>query len=292
LWPKKYRDHMVATSADDFKTDTDWVDAKRRVTQETALECSGILLCTGLFAPGSLVAVPPAEQKKLGGDFDGDPVLLIADRPALWEHVKQQDETRQGPGVESFKPPKSHQSAFDEKGNYIFSRAEQIYCTRMGVLGKFSGFQQTFLAMSVAAQKHFADNTKAEFDAMLEALPPIQGFDPNNPNSKERLKQLLSIGISVGTDAYKADTHIRAFSAIAERFRALLRKHRCERLVPYAKNTAHQLRPDKNQFDPALARDALKHNPTLAAEVMDAILMQFIEVKNKLSTELTPARTR
>ena len=291
LWPKEYAEHMVATSNQDFKTDTDWVQAKRRVTRETALDCNGILLCTGLFAPGSLVAVPPAEQQKLGGDFDGDPVLVIADRPALWQHVKQQDDKRQGPGVVSFKPPKSHHSAFDKEGNYIFSRAEQICGTRLGVLGKFCGLQQIILARPVADQARFALRVMQELDAALTALPPIQGYDPRHRDKLENLHKLLSIGISMGTDAYKADTHIREFAEIADRLRVLLRQDGAYQFIPYAKNTAHQLRQGK-QFDPQRASDALRNNPTLAAEVMDAILKLFIEVMRNPPAAATPARTR
>ncbi|WFU07411.1 hypothetical protein QA648_35805 (plasmid) [Rhizobium sp. CB3171] len=91
MWPADFAERGVVMSAEDVKCHSSWLEEKDRVKADTALECVGILQATEVFAPGSLVAVPTAEQKKLDGDFDGDSVVIIGDRPRLYEHVRQFD---------------------------------------------------------------------------------------------------------------------------------------------------------------------------------------------------------
>ncbi|WP_259664619.1 hypothetical protein [Rhizobium binae] len=127
-----------------------------RVRADTALDCVGILQATEVFAPGSLVAVPTAEQKKLDGDFDGDAVVIIGDRPRLYEHVRQLDTQLLARGIASMKPPKSHTPAI-EKGGYQFSRSKQILSATGLVLETYSTLQRNFLAQPMEAQRQFAE---------------------------------------------------------------------------------------------------------------------------------------
>ncbi|ULJ74446.1 shikimate kinase [Rhizobium gallicum] len=156
MWPAAYADRGLVLSAEDVKCHSSWTKGKDRAKVDTPLECVGILQATEVFAPGSLVAVPTGEQKKLDGDFDGDTVVIVGDRPQLYEHVRQFDETEQARGVRSLKPPKSHTPAIDGD-NYQFGRARQILAATQNVLETYTGLQRTFLAQSHDARHWFAE---------------------------------------------------------------------------------------------------------------------------------------
>ncbi|WP_292226285.1 shikimate kinase [Mesorhizobium sp.] len=156
MWPAEFGTRDVVMSAEDVKCHSRWLQGKDRVKADTALECVGILQATEVFAPGSLVAVPSAEQKKLDGDFDGDTVVIIGDRPSLYEHVRQFDAQMQVRGIASMKPPKSHTPAI-ENGSYQFSRSRQILSATQLVLGTYSHLQRNVLAQPLEAQRWFAE---------------------------------------------------------------------------------------------------------------------------------------
>ncbi|WP_024520499.1 XopAD/skwp family type III secretion system effector [Bradyrhizobium sp. Tv2a-2] len=156
VWPANYRDRGLVMSAEDVKSHSGWTERKDRVTADTPLDCVGILQATEIFAPGSLIAVPPDEQKKLDGDFDGDTVIILGDRPQLYEHVRQFDAEEQARGVRSLKPPKSHTPAIED-GRYQFSRASQILAATQDTLEIYSTLQRNFLAQSDQARRWFAE---------------------------------------------------------------------------------------------------------------------------------------
>ncbi|WP_225119119.1 XopAD/skwp family type III secretion system effector [Bradyrhizobium sp. BRP22] len=156
MWPANYRDRAMVLSAEDVKSHSAWTSRKERVTAETPIDGVGILQATEVFAPGSLVAVPPDEQKKLDGDFDGDTVIIIGDRPQLYEHVRQFDEAEQARAARSLKPPKSHTPAIED-GRYNFSRASQILAATQDTLESFSTLQRDFLAQPDQARRWFAE---------------------------------------------------------------------------------------------------------------------------------------
>ncbi len=155
MWPAACADRGLVLSAEDVKSHSHWTTVKDRVKEDTTLDCLGILQATEVFAPGSLVAVPTGEQKKLDGDFDGDNVIIIGDRPQLYEHVREFDEKEQALGLPSLKPPKSHTPALDGD-NYQFGRARQILAATQNVLETYSGLQRNFLAQSREARRWFA----------------------------------------------------------------------------------------------------------------------------------------
>ncbi|MCV3211909.1 hypothetical protein OEZ53_35540, partial [Mesorhizobium sp. YC-2] len=99
MWPADYAERGLVMSAEDVKSHSNWTKGKDRVTVDTSLDCVGILQATEVFAPGSLVAVPTGEQKKLDGDFDGDTVIILGDRPRLYEHVREFDQKEQARGL-------------------------------------------------------------------------------------------------------------------------------------------------------------------------------------------------
>ncbi|MGY3621778.1 shikimate kinase [Bradyrhizobium sp. USDA 10063] len=156
MWPANYADRGLVMSAEDVKCHSSWTERKDRAKVDTPVDCVGILQATEVFAPGSLVAVPTDEQKNLDGDFDGDTVVIIGDRPQLYEHVRQFDEKEQARGVRSLKPPKSHTPAI-EGNNYQFSRANQILAATRDALEIYTGLQRSFLAQSHQARRWFAE---------------------------------------------------------------------------------------------------------------------------------------
>lgn len=106
IWPTEFAERGLVMSAEDVKCHSSWTKGKDRVQADAQLDCVGILQATEVFAAGSVVAVPPGEQKKLDGDFDGDSLVIIGDRPQLYEHVRQFDKAEQARGLRSLKPPK------------------------------------------------------------------------------------------------------------------------------------------------------------------------------------------
>ncbi|GLR89683.1 XopAD/skwp family type III secretion system effector [Bradyrhizobium iriomotense] len=156
MWPANYADRGLVLSAEDVKCHSSWTNGKDRAKVDTPVDCVGILQATEVFAPGSLVAVPPSEQKKLDGDFDGDTVVIVGDRPQLYQHVRQFDQKEQAHGLRSLKPPKSHTPAIEEE-RYQFSRARQILAATLGVLGTYGSLQRDFLAQSEPARRWFAE---------------------------------------------------------------------------------------------------------------------------------------
>ncbi|MCP3476666.1 AAA family ATPase [Bradyrhizobium sp. CCGUVB1N3] len=156
MWPANYAGHGLVMSAEDVKSHSNWTKRKDRVTEDTSVDGVGILQATELFAPGSLVAIPIGEQKKLDGDFDGDTAIVIADRPQLYEHVRQFDQAEQARGLRSLKPPKSHTPAIEGE-LYHFGRASQILAATQDVLETYSCLQRDFLAQSHDARHWFAE---------------------------------------------------------------------------------------------------------------------------------------
>ncbi|MBB4189004.1 shikimate kinase [Sinorhizobium terangae] len=156
MWPADYADRGLVMSAEDVKCHSSWTEGKDRAKADTPVDCVGILQATEVFAPGSVVAVPPSEQKKLDGDFDGDSVVIIGDRPQLYEHVRQFDQEEQARRLRSLKPPKSHTPAI-EGGHYKFGRASQILAATRNVLEIYTGLQRGFLAQSHEARLWFAE---------------------------------------------------------------------------------------------------------------------------------------
>ncbi|SFL21799.1 hypothetical protein SAMN04488498_1628, partial [Mesorhizobium albiziae] len=377
MWPANYADRGLVISAEDIKCHSSWTTGKDRAKVDTQVECVGILQATEVFAPGSLVAVPTGEQKKLDGDFDGDTVIILGDRPQLYEHVRQFDEKEQARGFRSLKPPKSHTPAL-EGDNYQFGRVSQILAATQDVLETYSCLQRSFLAQSDDARQWFAEravfgtyegvqhelrreigqllgqeevssqdiqNTFArarhEIEiakhpvaremaellvadlaawavkpdeqllpetvegvndentplsaALSELFPDLTETYPATSRPADRIRalldnyparidprpdgynpddlvqsanNLLSLGIKVGTDAYKSDTGARLFSKKSQDLQRLLHQTPGLKSVPYVKSVAATLA--QGRFDVDATLDDLKDNPTLTAGIMEA----------------------
>ncbi|WP_246800898.1 shikimate kinase [Mesorhizobium amorphae] len=393
MWPADFAERGVVMSAEDVKCHSRWLEEKDRVKADTALECVGILQATEVFAPGSLVAVPSAEQKMLDGDFDGDAVVIIGDQPRLYEHVRQFDAQLQARGIASMKPPKSHTPAV-EKGSYQFSRSKQILSATGPVLETYSCLQRNVLAQPLEAQRWFAERAifgtyegihqelKADIRALLQEdrpdgqtlheliararedskaarhpvacelaallvaelqdwnlqlnsepaheqsdvkqqfaryvastgakpavsadagalFPKLSESYPATADARKRIDfllnhyqpridprpdgynpddlhesaiNLLSVGIKVGTDAYKSDTGARVFMKKTAELQRLLERRPGFKPAPYVKAQAAKLHQGRFDVDGSLAD--LKDNPTLAASVMEASIRLAVE---------------
>ncbi|PBB98994.1 shikimate kinase [Mesorhizobium sp. WSM3862] len=392
MWPADFAERGVVMSAEDVKCHSRWLEEKDRVKADTALECVGILQATEVFAPGSLVAVPSVEQKMLDGDFDGDAVVIIGNRPRLYEHVRQFDAQLQARGIASMKPPKSHTPAI-EKGDYQFSRSKQILSATGLVLETYSCLQRNVLAQPQEAQRWFAERAifgtyegihpelKADIRALLQEdrpdgqtlhdlitragedskaakhpvacelaallvaelqdwsrqlsepaheqsdvkqqlarsvasagakpavsadaaalFPKLSESYPATADARKRVDfllnhyqpridprpdgynpadlhesaiNLLSVGIKVGTDAYKSDTGARVFMQKTTELQRLLERRPGFKSAPYVKAQAAKLHQGRFDVDGSLAD--LKDNPTLAASVMEASIRLAVE---------------
>ncbi|MHC2295903.1 hypothetical protein ACVJBD_000109 [Rhizobium mongolense] len=393
MWPADFAERGVVMSAEDVKCHSRWLEEKDRVKADTALDCVGILQATEVFAPGSLVAVPSAEQKMLDGDFDGDTVVIIGDRPRLYEHVRQFDAQLQARGIASMKPPKSHTPAI-VNGSYQFSRSKQILSATGLVLETYSTLQRNFLAQPLEAQRQFAERAifgtyegvhhelKADILALLQKdrpdgqilheliaragedskaarhpvarelaallvaelqdwnlqlnselaheqsdvkqqlaqsaastgakpavsadagvlFPELSDSYPATADARKRIDflldhyqpridprpdgynpddlhesalNLLSVGIKVGTDAYKSDTGARVFMKKTTELQRLLERRPGYKPAPYVKGQAAKLHQGRFDVDGSLAD--LKDNPTLAASVMETSIRLAVE---------------
>jgi hypothetical protein len=113
------------------------------------------------------------------------------------------------------------------------------------------------------------------------------GYDPEDLN--QSLQNFLSLGIKVGTDAYKSNTGAFDFKRRTNRLRSLFAQAPNLQRVPYAKAAARSLHAGK--LDPEDDRRILRDNPTLAAGVMEAGL-DLAEQHNLLARASLPGDTR
>ncbi|MER9256672.1 hypothetical protein NKI59_34170 [Mesorhizobium sp. M0598] len=103
--------------------------------------------------------------------------------------------------------------------------------------------------------------------------PRPDGYNPDD--LRESAINLLSVGIKVGTDAYKSDTGARLFMKKSAELQRLLMQTPGWKSVPYVKELAATLHQGRFDVDGSLAD--LKDNPTLAASVMEASIMLAAE---------------
>ncbi|CCM79617.1 shikimate kinase [Rhizobium mesoamericanum] len=103
--------------------------------------------------------------------------------------------------------------------------------------------------------------------------PRPDGYNPDDLH--ESAMNLLSVGIKVGTDAYKSDTGARAFMQKTTELQRLLERRPGFKSAPYVKAQAARLLQGRFDVDGSLAD--LKDNPTLAASVMEASIRLAVE---------------
>jgi hypothetical protein len=107
-------------------------------------------------------------------------------------------------------------------------------------------------------------------EAIIDGFPTRMDVDPagHDPqNLVQSLQNFLSLGIKVGTDAYKSDTGAQVFARTADRLRALFARAPNLHNAPYAKAGARRLQA--GTLTPESERQSLTDNPTLAASLME-----------------------
>ncbi|MBL9197483.1 hypothetical protein VB151_13000 [Xanthomonas fragariae] len=114
-----------------------------------------------------------------------------------------------------------------------------------------------------------ASNTRARLHALVDRYPRRKlrsrlGYTPDDLLGS--LRNLLSIGIKVGTDAYKSDTATREFSACASSLKSLLGHAPSLHSVPYTKGAGAKLAAGRLEAQETLK--LLERIPTLSARVM------------------------
>ena len=197
LWPQVYQNTPLVISSEDPKAESAWKERKQRATSEQRRSFLGALVATELFAPGSLVGMPIAEQKKLEGDFDGDPLLILPPRLKQFHRLVSEHDQQKALQLaarpkdkRSFKPVKTHTSAFNEDGSYRFGRAMHIMAGKLKVLPEFVALQMGYLAQSDAVRRQLDEaivfsvyegwdkQLQQEVDALLDnAEPNRESFD-------------------------------------------------------------------------------------------------------------------
>jgi hypothetical protein len=101
----------------------------------------------------------------------------------------------------------------------------------------------------------------------------------------QTVKNLLSLGIKIGTDSFKSNTGIAVYQKIMVQIKKVLISHGIEMGVCYSKRVARQLATGK--FNPELAKKALSNNPTLAATIMTQAIDELTR-QNRLT--VTPVK--
>lgn len=279
-----------------MKTHTDWV--KEKIKTERYLPVQGMLLIKEIFPPGSAVAVPIDEQKKLDGDFDGDPILLIADHEALYQKVREDDQNN--PPM-PLKMPKSYTPAIDANGEYQFDRSEHIIATKQNITENFSSLQNLYLAMPVADRSEFVDFVAHSFvrakemaEELKMALPIAEstlfGTLSSSTDTKEKdqaLSRLIQQGLQAGTDAYKSQQAIPLYSNAAKLLQGCFRSYRkfqqsyidtwVPESLPYHKGTLRKIKEGRfNEDEARFMHKKLENNPNLAAGIMRTTLQAWL----------------
>jgi hypothetical protein len=270
LWPAAYQDQQIVFSAEDQKMHSHWKTGKNKVADQQGQTLRAILVAKQLFAPGSAVAVPIEEQKKLDGDFDGDPVLLLAGRPRLWELVERH-EAQPADRRFDLKPQKTFTPAEQENGRYRYGRASRILSAKGKVLEDFVTLQNVFLGLDDRRREQIAARIVAEMVDM-DMLPAAQ-VPADAAQTVCQVGCVLSQGIKVGTDAYKSNTETCRYAQLAKQIRILFHEQDISLSVPYGKSFARHLAGDGPGPELITQKRAqLQSNPTLAAAIMEKTL--------------------
>ena len=185
LWPQAYHSTPMVISSEDPKAESVWQERKQRATSEQRRSFQGALVATEVFAPGSLIGMPIAEQKKLEGDFDGDPLLILPPRLKEFHRLVSEHEQQKAMQLaaraknkRSFKPVKTHTSAFNEDGSYRFGRAMHIMAGKLKVLPEFVALQMGYLAQP--------DEVRRQLDAAI-VFSVYEGWDKQLQREVEAL---------------------------------------------------------------------------------------------------------
>lgn len=156
-------------------------------------------------------------------------------------------------------------SALSEALVERFPPLAQAYRTAADAKGRLS-------ALATLYPKALLPHAETQRPPGQMALPSVpvdsvqSGYVPGAP--MDTLRNLLALGVKVGTDAPKAVTQTALFAKVANRLDAVLRREsERTRVIPYTKaGVLQELRADR--FHPQANLQRLRDNPTLAAGLM------------------------
>ena len=225
MWPAAFSDVDMCLSAEDVKMQSDWRDEKKRAMRDVRLAGVGQLQAGDLFAGGSLVALPPEAQQKRDGDFDGDPLLILAGYPHLAEDVRRYNEREEALGLPSLKPPKSHTPAIGPDGQYRHGRTLAIMSMQLNVLTDFVGLQYLFLALPREQRRRFAEQ------ALFGVL---EGWEPSRKDSEGKWRPGLRPLVGQMRDAETGQDR----QAALEKAATMLRRQHDATRQPQARQAA------------------------------------------------------
>ncbi|WP_243553090.1 hypothetical protein [Candidatus Cardinium sp. cBcalN2] len=272
-WPAGLDQVDIVLSAADIKTHSRWKNAQEKQIfkdniKDDIVEVGGILLAIKAYQPSECIALPIEKQTYLSGDFDGDNLLVIDAKkryPALYNFLKQKDDAKAHPLSNKF--AKTFTPAFKADTTYSFGRAKQILDSKSNVLELFSSLQTRFLALDLTKRKDMEHRVMAEMQKETEEISKVSTL------AGERLDLLLSLGIKVGTDAYKSATDVENYFALAKILNRTFEQEGVPPAVPYGKSLARRM--GKRQVSIDALQNELAKNPTLAALYMASVLNEM-----------------
>ncbi|WP_243018724.1 hypothetical protein, partial [Candidatus Cardinium hertigii] len=116
-----------------------------------------------------------------------------------------------------------------------FGRAKQILASKSNVLELFSSLQARFLALDLVKRENMKNRVMAEMQKEAGETSNVSTL------ARERLEELLSLGIKVGTDAYKSATDVDQYFALAKILNRTFAQAGVPPAVPYGKSLARRM---------------------------------------------------
>jgi hypothetical protein len=124
-------------------------------------------------------------------------------------------------------------------------------------------------------------NLRAHLQLLLNQIPLrfLSKTDPvyRRSDPVQTVKNLLSLGIKIGTDSFKSNTGVEIYQKIMDQIKQVLRTQSIQLGVYYSKKVARLLSAGK--FNADVAKQSLIHNPTLAATIMSKAIDELVKQK-------------
>ncbi len=304
-WPEKFSKLDLVISNNDIKCSSSYTNAKTPKAIYTEGYMLGIVARTKVFEGGSSVAIDTEAQKSLGGDFDGDHLLIInsSKYPQLKRFITNEQTKEGASSVGEMKPTKTFTPAI--KGNvYEYSRLEQILATRLSLLENLSNLMAVIKQKSSeviddltkeifpALIKEFFTNSKTDFISKL-FNEVFGGNKYSEQNTKEdmlnifsntktansnALERFTAKGIYTATDSFKSHLDTLEFHNIYKIIKSILKFKGIALHVPYGKGLMRKI--DQGKYtEEVMERDfnIVKHIGNFPAKIMASQLESYLK---------------
>jgi hypothetical protein len=136
---------------------------------DAVYHCEELMVVTDVFAPGSEYLIPVAEQEASSGDVDGDPGVIVGDRPMLFAHIDASERERRANPQPTLKQPKSRTPAVDDQGRYRFGRSAWMLDALESVLAQYAKLQMRYFSFAPDVRRDVAE--RAVF-GLYEGMEP------------------------------------------------------------------------------------------------------------------------